>query len=76
MLYKNQARPALQSPLLPTLGVQRAIRLPTAKISAGGVIVLGGRQPTRVLFLAGAAFLSPAGSQKFFRSRFGGRQGF
>lgn len=27
-------------------------------------------------FLANAAFLSLAGSQKFFRSRFGGRQGF
>jgi len=27
-------------------------------------------------FLANTAFLSLAGSQKFFRSRFGGRQGF
>ena len=44
-----------------TLGVQRAIRLPAAKINAGGVIVLGGRQPTRVLFLASAGFLSLAG---------------
>ena len=56
-----------------TLGVQRATRLPAAKINAGGVIALGGRQPTCVLFLACADFFSPS---EFFRSRFGGWRGF
>ena len=39
------------------------------------VIVLGGRQPTFVLFLASAGFISLAGPAEFFRSRFGGWQG-
>jgi len=59
-----------------TLGVQRATRLPAAKINAGGVIALGGRQPTCVLFLACADFFSLAGPSEFFRSRFGGWRGF
>ena len=58
-----------------TLSEQGATRLPAAKISAGGVIVLGGRQPTFVLFLASTGFILPAGPEEFFRSRFGGWQG-
>ena len=49
-----------------TLSEQRAIRLLAAKIDAGGVIVLGGRQPTFVLFLASTGFILPAGPEEFF----------
>jgi len=52
-----------------TLSGQGAARLPAAKTNAGGVIVLGGRQPTFVLFLASPDFFSLAGRAEFFGSR-------
>lgn len=55
-----------------TLSRQGAIRLPAVKINTGIVIVLGGRQPTCVLFLASADFSSLAGPAEFFGRRFGG----
>ena len=58
-----------------TLSGQRATRLPAAKINAGGVIVLGGRQPACVLFLASPDFFSLAGPSEFFGSRLGNWQG-
>ena len=58
-----------------TLSEQGATRLPAAKIDAGGVIVLGGRQPTFVLFLASPHFFSPAGPLEFFGSKNRGQQG-
>ena len=58
-----------------TLGGQRATCLPAAKINAGCVIVLSGRQPTVILFLASPDFFSLAGPTEFFGNRFGGWQG-
>ena len=49
-----------------TVRKQKETCLPAAKIGAGGVLVLDGRQPIFVRGLASTNFILPAGPSEFF----------